>query len=151
MQSQSTDDGRMTRSNVNTKLIAPVIHSPKRPKWFRYISGQRLSLLIILLLLMFFAISSYIGSARNHDLLKEANRNRSTLIVSTGQLTDISKQEIVYIQQLLTIVEEQNKALKDAGQQIIVVPPQPGKPYILNPTNGVTTPATPLPTLTPRS
>jgi hypothetical protein len=126
---------QMRRSDVNTKLIGPASHGKIHPRWFRYISGQRLSLLIILLLLMFFALSSYVGSAKNHELLKKASQDRSVLIVSTGQLTDISKQEVVYIQKLLDIVEQQNKELKDAGQKIIIIPAAPGKPFILNPTN----------------
>jgi hypothetical protein len=130
---------------MGTKLIPPV--SRRRPKWARYVSGQRLGLFFLVLLMMFFAISGYVGSARNHKLLDNAVRDRSVLIVSTGQLSDLSTQELVYIQQLVKIVEQQNDALKKAGQKIIVIPPAPQTPYVVTPPSAV---KTPLPSFTPK-
>lgn len=126
----------------SSRLMNRIITAPKatkRPGWFRYISGQRLSMLFVILLLLGFAIASYVGSARNHQLLKNATRDRSVLILSTGKLTDLSKQELVYIQQLLVVVDQQNEALKKAGQKIIVIPAPPAKPFVI--------PVTPTPSV----
>lgn len=77
--------------------------------------GKRLGLFAVALLLLFFAISSYIQSAKNGSLLHRAAVDRSNLIRTIDSQTKL-------IKQLQTAIRIQNKELKKAGFKTVRIP-----------------------------
>lgn len=77
--------------------------------------GKRLGLLGLIILLMFFAIGSYIQSSKNGAQLSRAAKDRSGLIHTLNAQTDL-------IQQLQDAIAKQNQELKAAGLAVVVIP-----------------------------
>lgn len=84
--------------------------------------GRRLGLLAIALLLLFFAISSYIQSAQNGRQLNRAAADRSKLIHSISDLTNSNRQQSRFIRQLQKAIRDQNALLRTAGFHTVRVP-----------------------------
>lgn len=84
--------------------------------------GKRLAQLGVGLLVLFFAVSSYVQAARNGALLEDANRDRSNLITSTERITRTLDQQTQQIMQLQAAIRAQNDALRKAGIKTVPVP-----------------------------
>lgn len=81
----------------------------------RYRLGRRLAILAVGLLLMFFAISSYIQAARNGAQLDQVLKNNTKLVDSLDSQARL-------IGQLQEAIRRQNQVLKDAGLKTVDIP-----------------------------
>lgn len=84
--------------------------------------GKRLGLLGVWLLILFFAISASVQSAKNSKMLERADKDRSSLVTSISVLTSTVGAQTQTIKDLKTAIQAQNKLLKDAGINPIVIP-----------------------------
>lgn len=86
--------------------------------------GKRLGFLAFAILILFFAMNGYIQSAKNGHDLKDAKKDRSTLIQAVNAQT-------TYITQLQDALREQNQILKAAGYKTVRVPVYKGPKLII--------------------
>lgn len=83
---------------------------------------QKISVLGVVLLLLFFVASGYIQSAKNGEALRQAEEERRQVVTSLSEVTRALDVQSKLTQQLQDAVREQNEALKAAGISPVVVP-----------------------------
>ncbi len=84
--------------------------------------GKRLAFIGLALLLIFFAASAYIQSARNSQALEDAQKQRQEVIDSLARLSTAFEAQTTLTKQLQEAIRRQNQALENAGIEQVPVP-----------------------------
>lgn len=96
--------------------------------------GLRLGSFALVLLVFFFAVSSYIQSANNGEALERASRDRSRLSEAIQQALDQQAEDRTIILTFGAIIAEQNRRLTEAGlDPVEIMPLRPLPEQIPNP------------------
>lgn len=101
--------------------------------------GKRLAWLGVGLLILFFATSTYVQSAKNGGKLDAADSQRRKLIESIDRLTRKLDNQDKTIHQLQTAINIQNGRLLAAGLPTVPLPGQTASPVTPRPTSHPTT------------